>query len=159
VAGIINDRDQQLAPFLTVLSGMACQAIRIGTDKGLSLAFGKMITNHRTNSAVKEYGEWELGSFFPVWRIMVAGRIILGSQDISGSLNDMNSQISSLPGNLKNIESLTNFDIKVSFDCGTEIEFIHASSDEDEIFHIFGPDNVYVEYQYPGGWKISRSDK
>jgi len=35
---------------------------------------------------------------------------------------------------------------------------VSASAEDDVLLHIFGPENLYVEYTCPGGWRVGQSN-
>jgi hypothetical protein len=107
------------------------------------------------------YGEWELGTYTCGWRFVQDGAVVCGSQEIVDSNEELDKRVRRLvqPGRILAIEMPSPLDVRVILD-NMRIDFLAISSDsaDDELFHIFGPDSVYVEYSISGAWKLGRSD-
>jgi hypothetical protein len=54
---------------------------------------------------------------------------------------------------------LTSLDVRVVLD-NMFIDFFPISSGAagDELFHVFGPESLYIEYVAGGPWRVGRSD-
>ena len=61
-------------------------------------------------------------------------------------------------GKISTIINLNYFDVRVEFDSGLLVDFLPAMSDEDEYFHIFCPENIYVQFSPGAKWEMGKSD-
>lgn len=59
-------------------------------------------------------------------------------------------------GAISGIEMVSPFDIRVIFTGQTYVDFMCASGDDDETFHIFGADNFFAAYSLAQGWTIRK---
>lgn len=144
--------------FLEVF-GKSCCRKRVGRDRSLSMGFGKKIPHGKSKLIDSFYGEWEIGSYSAAWRVMRDNKILCGSMTAVESIEELNVQLQKIDfGVIFQIEELSSFDIRVSFDCGAYIDFMCASIDDDEMFHVFGPDYTFVEYKFPSLWKTGKSN-
>jgi hypothetical protein len=141
------------------LIGKTCCRQRVGRMRSLSIGFGDKIPHGKSRLADDFYGEWEIGTYSAAWRVVHKETILCGSQDIVDSLSELDERLSKIVfGRIKEISSISKFDIRVYFDGETCLDFLGAASEEDELFHIFCPGNLYVEYSISGGWKIGKSN-
>ena len=141
------------------LLGKATCRQRVGQGRTLSLGFGEKIFHGNPKLADPFYGEWEIGTYNAAWRFIRAGKIVIGSQDVFDSVADFNMALQKLPmGSVAKIDQLTNTELRLSLSDGASVEFICASSDKDEMFHIFAPEKQCIEYRCVGGWKIGPSN-
>ena len=62
-------------------------------------------------------------------------------------------------GAVMSIEMLSKFDIRITLDDGTFIEFMCASNEDENMFHIFGPDHLFLSYTLADGWKLKKSNE
>jgi hypothetical protein len=105
------------------------------------------------------YGEWEIGTYSAAWRIVRGGAVVCGSSDAVDSIGDLDRQLQAvILGAPVSIEASSQIDVRVELDNGTTIDFFGATSDGDEIFHIFGPQKLYIEYTPDGDWKVGSSN-
>lgn len=42
---------------------------------------------------------------------------------------------------------------------GLMVDFCGMSSEQDEVVYVFGPSNIYLQYEAVAGWCIGESDK
>lgn len=151
--------DTEISNFFSVLKGKRCCRKRVGSGRSLSIGFGEKLPNLKSKTVESFYGEWEIGTYSSSWRIVVNGEIICGSMDVVDSVDELDRRVQSLfLGSIISIENISPFDIRVSLDQGVFIDFICAAADDDEIFHIFGPESLYIEYKYIDGWRIGKSN-
>lgn len=150
----------QIENLLSNIKNKPCCRQRVGAWKSLSLGFGTKIF-HEKNLIDPYYGEWEIGTYSSAWRIIKDDDIAIGSRQASDSVVELNDMLQSIRfGHILNIQNMSKFDIRVLFDNNLMIEFLKMSNDRDDeaIFHVFGPENLYIEYKNRT-WVIGKSDR
>jgi hypothetical protein len=86
--------------------------------------------------------------------------VVCGSQDAADSIEELNLALRRIEfGRFASLRQLTELDVRVEFDNDVAVDFLATISDEDECFHIFCPENIYIEFSLRGAWKIGQSDK
>lgn len=151
--------DTKISDFLSELKGKKCCRKRVGSGRSLSIGFGEKLPNSNSKAVDSFYGEWEIGTYSSSWRIVANGEIICGSMNVVDSIDELDQQIQTLLlGSIVDIETISPFDIRVILDQSVFIDFMCAAADDDEIFHIFGPESLYIEYKYADGWRIGKSN-
>jgi hypothetical protein len=60
---------------------------------------------------------------------------------------------------VEEIRMISSLDIEIRLTSGVSVHFLGVASDDDELFHVFCPDKVYLEYSVASGWKIGKSDQ
>lgn len=141
------------------LLGKNCCRQRVGRGRSLSIGFGERVPQMTRKTIDGFYGEWEVGTYSSAWRIVLDGKIVLGSLDVTDSVDELDQRLQNIKlGSVTAIKVLSQFDIRLEFDGDAHIDFIYASTEDDEIFHIFGPENIYLEYTSSRGWKVGRSN-
>lgn len=151
--------DASVVPVVSGLLGSTCCRQRVGRSRSLSLGFGKKTPHGNSRLVDDYYGEWEIGTFSAAWRVISNGTILCGSQDVVDSLSELDERIEKIQfGQIRSISLASQFDVRVTFD-EMYIEFLATASEQDEIFHIFCPQNLCVEYSIAGGWSAGKSDK
>lgn len=144
--------------FAELIGNPSCRQ-RVGRGRSLSVGFGDKVPHSKPKTADPFYGEWEIGTYSSAWRIIREGRVVCGSSDLVDSIDELDGRLQAIQlGAVVAIEALSQFDIRVKLDNGVLIDFICASAEDDEMFHIFGPENLYIEYTCPDGWKVGRSN-
>jgi hypothetical protein len=140
--------------------GKQCCRQRVGRSKSLSIGFGAQVSHSIVDSQDSFYGEWEIGSYYSSWRIAKDGRILLGSTEGVDSVEALDAKLQQIRlGMLSEIEQTGSHDIRIALDNGVLVEFLCSFSGADEFFHIFGPNNVYVECRFPDVWTLRSSDE
>ena len=138
--------------------GKRCCRKRVGHRRSLSLGFGEKILHSNPKAVDNFYGEWEIGTYTSAWRVVSKGQILCGSMNLVDSIEELDQEIQNIfLGSVVSIEVTSLFDIRVSFDDGVFIDFIFVSTD-DEMFHIFGSDSLYIEYKCVDGWLVGKSN-
>ncbi|WP_138922517.1 hypothetical protein [Hylemonella gracilis] len=151
--------DKEIENSFLDLIGKRCCRKRVGHGRSLSLGFGVRIPHTKSKAVDAFYGEWEIGTYSAAWRIVQNGAVICGSLDVVDSINELDDRLQNLElGAILSIEAVSELDIRVKLDNDFFIDFICVSAEDDEMFHIFGPMNLYVEYKYPDGWKVGKSN-
>lgn len=141
------------------LIGRQCCRQRIGRGGGLSVGFGDRVPHSKPKTVDTFYGEWEIGTYSSAWRIVQHEQIVCGSLDAVNSIEKLDEFLQTLKlGSVVAVEAISKFDIRITLNEGAHIDFMCASNDDDEMFHIFGPESICVEYKCLGGWKVGKSD-
>lgn len=123
------------------------------------MGFGKKIPHSKSKTTDTFYGEWEIGTYSAAWRIIHKGHVVCGSSDVVDSIDELDTRLQAIQlGTVLTVEVISQFDIRINLDNGVCIDFICASAEDDEIFHIFGPENIYIEYMCPSRWKVGKSN-
>lgn len=140
-----------------MFESMLCRR-RVGERRSISFGFGAKIFHGKSHLADPYYGEWELGTYNASWRIVSKDRIILGSNDLNELMDEWNLVLRNLPiDRIEALHQVSKFDVRVCFSKSLHIDFISASSEDDEIFHIFTPDNMCLTYGPLNGWEIGEA--
>ena len=141
------------------LFGKQCCRQRVGEWRSLSIGFGEKVPHTDNRTADSYYGEWEIGTYSSAWRIICGDRLLCGSMNLVDFFGDLDQELQRIQlGIVCDIEALSSFDIRVKLDNEIFIDFFGMSTVEDEMFHIFGPDSLYVEFKLIDGWTVCRSD-
>jgi len=141
------------------LIGKRCCRQRVGRGLSLSVGFGEKVPQSESKAADPFYGEWEFGTYSSAWRVIQEGRVVCGSSDVVDSIEELDERLQAIKlGAVLAIETLSQLDIRIKLDGEIYIDFICASAEDDEMFHIFGPESLYVEYTCRDGWKVGKSN-
>lgn len=148
--------NKKIQKAISSVYGKMCCRVSIGSPKSLALGFGERIyhANPRLNDTF--YGEWEIGTYYGSWRIVKNSKIILGSGDDVGKLKKEIKDIQFQP--ILSITNLSSLDVRVEFSDGLAVDFLPTFSGEDEAFHMFCPEHIYIEFTSDGSWKIGQSN-
>jgi hypothetical protein len=120
--------------------GKRCCRQRAGEYKSLSLGFGEKVPHLRKKSVDSFKGEWEIGTYSSAWRIVKSGAILCGSMNPVDSNEELEQQVEALQlGAVMSIEMLSKFDIRITLDDGTFIEFMEHGG------HPLAPSSQEVE--------------
>ena len=157
----MTDRDTKLVvsgaaqAAINGLIGKPCCRQRLGSKRSLSIGFGNKIPHGNSRLVDSYYGEWEIGTYSATWRLVDNGKVLCGSKNVIGSLLELEDQFRQIQlGRISGVYLASKFDVRVEFDDGKKIDFLGASSDDDEMFHIFCPNGLYVKYSTFIGWEI-----
>ncbi|MDD5412120.1 MAG: hypothetical protein PHF31_12025 [Methylobacter sp.] len=149
--------DSDLQSLIAGLIGKPCCRQRIGRMRSLSIGFGNKIAHGKARLIDDFYGEWGIGTYLSAWRVVHEDVILCGSQDVVESLSELDERLGRIEiGRIQEINFVSKFHIQAYCDNGIYIDFLAASSDDDEMFHIFCPEGVCIEYSVLGGWGVSR---
>jgi hypothetical protein len=160
IAANIDEVMTRVAP---IFKKQKCR-VQVGLLKSLSLGFGEKLYNDKLPTRDKYYGEWEIGTWnCSAWRVLVGNSVQCGSNDTS-DLEALDAAVASVEfGFITGFECLSKHDVRVSFSNNIFVDFLQATQDqdpdEDDVFHIFGPDHLYVQYIPANGWFIGKSTK
>jgi hypothetical protein len=128
--------------------------------RSLSLGFGDKIPHGKSRLVDDFYGEWDIGTYTAAWRVVHEGAILCGSQDVVDTLSELDKRLCQIKfGEIKAISVISKFDIRLCFDGGIHLDFLGAASEDDELLHIFCPENLCVEYSIFDGWKVGESTR
>jgi hypothetical protein len=131
----------------------------VGEWKTISLGFGEKIYHNNPNLREPYYGEWEAGTYSCAWRIRKGNNILIGSNNTE-KFDELNKKIKTLNfGYLERIEVRSEIDVEIILSNGIVIDIFATISDVDEeYFHIFCPDNLWVGLLPGGKWIVKKSD-
>lgn len=142
------------------LLGKPCCRKRIGRDRSLRIGFGLKVPHNKLGHLDDYYGEWEIGTYTASWRIYKGRNIFCGSKEPVDSNRELDEILQKVTfDSIVSIKDISPFDIQVKFNNEVCIDIMSSSSDDDEVFHVFGPLGKYIEYTVEQGWKVGRSDE
>ena len=154
-----NMMNSEVLSIIKSIFGKQCCSARVGAYRSLSFGFGERVFHNNPKLEYDYYGEWEIGTYYCAWRIMKADKILCGVSDTVDSIEELNRNIQSIEfGAFTSLSNLSNIDVRLETDSGIIVDFLPTIRDEDEYFHIFGPNNVYIELSPGGVWSVGRSD-
>jgi hypothetical protein len=140
------------------LTGKPCWRKQVGRNRSLSLGFGGMV-HRKSQQGDRLYGEWEVGTYYGAWRVFQGGRVLCGSQDPVDSVDDLNAILNRIEfGGFAYLRQFTNLDVRIEFDNALSVDFLATISGDDECFHIFCPESLYVEFSVVSGWRLGKSN-
>lgn len=142
------------------LFGLPCCRRRVGpTRRAVSLGFGAEQFHGNPTLVDSYYGEWEVGTYYAGWRIVQRGRVLCGSDDVVDSTDELNERLAALKiGRPIGIEMLSEFDVRLQLEDELQVDFLGTLGEDDEhVVHIFGPQDLYLEYVVASGWEIGSS--
>jgi hypothetical protein len=151
---LMNDYEELISNLL----GQKVCRIQVDDNRSLSIGFGEKVFHQKKRSKDSFYGQWELGSYYPSWRLIKNDRILVGAHDLESVADIKLNLIELLQGRLINLEIWKTFNITLYFDDEIIIEFFPATNEEDELFHIFCPENKYIELNSYGKVRIMQSN-
>lgn len=120
------------------------------------MGFGARIFHGNPGVSTPFYGEWEVGTYYAGWRIVRDGRVLCGSDDVVDSIAEHSARVDEIGlGAVTSIQMLSAFDVRLNLENSCSLDFLgtHGEIDE-EVVHIFGPDDLYLEFLPGEGWKI-----
>jgi len=139
--------------------GQQCCRQHVGKDLSLDLGFGEVV---RIKSAIGEadHGKWEIGTYNGSWRIIQDCKLVCGSQSSVESIDELRQQVNSIEwGSLIGLQQLSDYDVRIELDNGILVDFLGTFSGDDELVHIFCPDELVVTFSIGIGWAKGRSDE
>ncbi len=142
------------------LVGEPCTRQAVGRMKSLSLGFGEKAEPLNATTG-KQYKAWEIGTFGnSAWRITKDGVLLIGSRDSADSIEQSSESLGRISlGRFSALTQPSALDVRIEFDSGMAVDFLSASSEDDENFHIFCPDGMYIEFSALSGWAIGPSNE
>jgi hypothetical protein len=139
--------------------GERCCRTYISKTRGLFLGFGDLI---QSRSAIGEYdhGKWELGTYYGSWRIIQGQELICGSQDLTESVEELREQLKHVTwGSFFRLQQLTEFDVRLELSNGILVDVLGTFSENDELLHLFCPDQYVITFSIADGWEMGPSTK
>lgn len=150
---------KDIAVHIEQLTGLECSRREIGQGRSLFLGFGKISTDKRP-TRLREYRDWELGTYYGSWRIIRDHKVLIGSQDAFDSIVEWNQALAGVTlGDFVQLVQRNEFDVRVELSCGACVEFLAAHSEDDETFHIRCPGRLVIKFSISNGWRIGPSDR
>ena len=141
------------------LYGLPCCRRRVGSPRrGISIGFGEQ--RFHGNPTLKDdfYGEWEIGTYYGGWRIVSGGVVACGSDDVVDSIDELNERVARVElGRPVSIRMLSELDVRLALDNGSHVDFLGSSGEDEHVIHIFGPDDLYIDYTSGKGWEVGSS--
>ena len=124
------------------------------------MGFGEKICHDNPKLVDTFYGEWEIGTYYCAWRVIQNQRVLVGSSDVVDSLDELDDALKRVDfGCIRSLAQQGSFDVRAEFDSGLAVEFLTTTSDEDESFHIFGPQSLHIAFSIGGGWTKGKADE
>ncbi len=140
---------------LDELVGKSCTLQRVGSDRSLFLGFGE-IDRART---VPHAGT-EIGTYDCAWRICQNGKVICGRNDPVDDVKELQEMLSSVDlGEFRSISLISEYDVRIQFSTGKTVDVLCTVSGDDEVVHVFFPENEVLVFQPEHGWRFGRSDQ
>ncbi len=140
---------------LEKIVGQPCTRKEIGSMRSISLGFGE--ESIEPSSRVRHYRLWEIGTYSGDWRIVNGVSVVL-AKSFSSGIGELDADLAPLHfGRFASIQQLTKSAVRMNLDSGLAVEFFGDADDDDEFFHVFCPENVYIECS-ERGWQVGRSD-
>ena len=115
---------------------------------------------HNNKSLVDEfYGEWEVGTYNCAWRIIKDNEILIGSTDVANTIEELDGKLNNIYfGRIVSIGQPSPVDVRIETSSRICVDFLATTSKIDEYFHIFCPNNIYIDLSKNGKWTVDRSD-
>jgi hypothetical protein len=151
--------DTTLQSVIAGLIGKTCCRQRVGRMCSLSLGFGSKIPHGKPRLADDFYGEWEIGTYSAEWSIVQGDAILFSSRDFAEeSLLELDEKLNKIPlGKIEALDFISKAYIRMQLNGGIHIDFLASDEeDEDEFFHVFCPDNIFIACSLNKGWFIER---
>lgn len=136
--------------------GQPCTRKEVGSMRSISLGFGDESTG-ATRRRNRHYRLWELGTYSGDWRLIHGASVLLARSN-SSDAGELDAGLESLHlGRFVGVQQLSNSAVRVNLDNGLSMELVGDASNDDEYFHVFCPENIYIEFSRDG-WRVGRSD-
>ena len=152
-----GDQPEAHPAFAVVLGpmvGQACWRLAVRDNRSLSIGFGAK-AEHRG----RVYGAWEIGNYVGAWRVLRNGSILVASSDAIDSVKELESNLDVLRGkSFERLSRVGRHDVAAQLTDGLIVEFLATISYDDETFHLFAPDNMFISYSVRKAWECSRTD-
>ena len=151
----------KLQELIQPMLGKPCCRKRVWRPRSLSFGFGEKPYHGNSKLVDDFYGEWEVGTYSSAWRVLQNKRIVCASNDTVDSVDELDGALKAVDfGRISSVEQPADLDLRLEFDAGIAVEFLAATSDDDECFHIvFRPGNMAIKFTVGAGWEIGESNK
>lgn len=144
----------------SAMIGKHCNGKMVGEYRSLTVGFGDMLYRPTSKEPNGHRSEWEIGTYNAAWRIVQDDRVLLGSMNPVEDNGELDTVIQTIPiDKIIGIEMSTKFDVRLVLSGGIALDFLCASSDDDELIHVFGPNHFYAEYTISEDWVVSKSNQ
>ena len=145
--------NRDVTEMIEQMFGKPCSQKQVGRGRSLSLGFGNVNLND------KSYREWDVRTYSSAWRVVRAGLVLCGSQNVVDSIAELNLILERVDlGRFVSLRQITDLDVRIELDNETAVDFL-ATSNEDECLNIFCPGQRVIVFSIRGGWKMGPSDK
>ena len=147
--------DKKIENLINSFLGKKCSRQQVGNCNSLSLGFGQKKYHNDQRLITDFYCEWEIGTYYRSWRIFDKNTLFYGGNDVN-DFDDSNVILNQIDfGSVVSLKNQpTDFDVRVHFDSGISIDFLTTIRDDDEIFHIFCPNDSYIAFTVGKGWEV-----
>ena len=144
---------------LSPLKKIDCDVRRVSEGNSLTLGFGQRNYHNDKSLGHEYYSEWELRTFYSLWRVVKNGCVICCSHQDESNGKAIQGFIDQMQlTNITSIEMLSNLDVSIFFD-EIRFDFLSADNDnEDEIINFYCPENIYIGFSPNDGWELTLSD-
>ena len=140
---------------LEKIVGQPCTRKEVGSMRSLSLGFGEESIDIKRRD--RQYRLWELGTYSGDWKIVNDAGVVL-AKGMSSDIGELDFKLQTLQiGRFVSIQQLSKADVRLKLDGGVTVDFYGDNNNDDEYFHVFCPENVYIEFS-ERGWQVGRSD-
>ena len=155
----IAEINASIQVYTSQIVGQTCTRCHIANDRSLFLGFGELGGIEPVKQE-QYHGTWDIGTYRSSWRIGRGKQLICGSKDVADSVDKLRAKINQLNlGRCTAIHHLTYFDVRIQFDSDAFVDILATFSDDDEVLHIFFPQNVVVVFTIPTGWDTAPTNK
>lgn len=146
----------QIEDIFDQFKGLPCTRQEVGQMRSLSLGFGpEELPSPRRN---RPYRVWEVGTYDSFWRVSIHSQTVLSKSD-APSQSELDPRLAKIEfGNLVLIRESSATDVRLEMDNGVAIDFLGDPNEDDEFFHVFGPEHLYVGFTV-AGWHVGLSKK
>ena len=142
---------------LVKIIGKECCFQEVGEYRSLSLGFGLRVETQGLRGK-RLRNEWDIGTYNSAWRVVSHGEILCGSLNPIDTNSELDGQLQSIQlGAFVSLEIFSPFDIRLKTSNGVDVEFMCASSDDDEYFHIIGVDHSMLTCCSKTGWRLGNT--
>lgn len=143
-----------------IISGREkCSLRLIASDGSVRFGFGALRTEPLRQSFVSR-AAWELGTYYRSWRLCRQSSILCGGLDALDSIDGCQHELDCQDfGFFHGIVHLSAFDLRVLFSDDLCLDVFGCIGTDDEIFHLFCPDNWVITYSNGKGWLQGPSNK
>lgn len=150
---VLPKLDSASKRMISRIVGKGCCFQGVGEYRSLHVGFGDQILTVGPRGP-RYRSEWEFGTYNAAWRILRHEELVCGNMDPVESNLELNEKVEKIRfGSFLEIQVVSALDIRLKTDNGVTVEFLCASSDDDEFFHILGIDKSFLSYSYPHGWQ------
>ncbi|AVP98899.1 hypothetical protein C7S18_17700 [Ahniella affigens] len=126
----------------------------MGNELTLSVGFGQLIPSKRPSRVDDPDPEWWLGTYYGTWRIMKGDEILCGSFDAARDRAWLVQRIGSIaPGAFQSLTQASPFDLRLDLSNGIAIDFMWTTSEVEDLFMVFGPNDLYLTFGPQSGWR------